>query len=88
MLLKMLTIYLKLLDYSKENIYQSVPTGDTEINQIMCAISEKIGNFNHIDCTITPILISPYIMKLKSDKSDGDLGFYSRERHGMCVHVS
>ena len=61
--------------YSK--IYQSVPTSDTELGQIICAIDEKIDNFNHIDCTITPILIRSCIMKLKSDKSDGDLGFNS-----------
>ena len=65
----------QLLYHKYRSIYSKVPTDDIEMAQIRDAIDKSLKRDRQV--IITPAIIKQCILRLKSGKDDGDLGFKS-----------
>ena len=71
-----------------ESLYNSVPTDKSELDSIYTCLNESIAS-NNADFYVSHVIIKECISKLKSGKSDGNVGFDSDHLINSCgrLHV-
>ena len=68
---------MELLLTKYNTLYNSVPTGDDELQHLNCIIDNGISDFKERGMFSTPDLIHKSILLFKKSKDDGNVGFKS-----------